>query len=234
MTEQPEYSELLAVLGLSIDPGLLALALTHRSWAYEQTHAGTHSGEDNERLEFLGDAVLGLVVADVLYRDCPDAPEGKLAPMRAAVVNSRALADVARSLNLGDHIRLGRGEEATGGRDKASILADTLEAVIGAVYAASGFEAARDFVKRHMGEAIASAAGLGAGLDWKTSLQELAAQRGVAPPRYDIEAEGLDHAREFTATVFFDGVACGNGTGTSKKEAEQKAAAQAYASLTAE
>ncbi len=145
-------------------------ALTHRSYAYENGGLPT-----NERLEFLGDSVLGLVVTDTLYRTHPDLPEGQLAKLRAAVVNSRALAEVGRGLELGSFIRLGRGEEGTGGRDKASILADTLEAVIGAVYLDQGLDAAGELVHRLFDPLIEKSSNLGAGLDWKTSLQELTA-----------------------------------------------------------
>ncbi|HEX7267160.1 MAG TPA: ribonuclease III, partial [Streptosporangiaceae bacterium] len=165
---QSPVDALLRVLDAGLSPALLDRALTHRSFAYENGGLPT-----NERLEFLGDAVLGLVVTDALFREYPDLPEGHLAKLRAAVVNMRALADVARGLHLGDYVRLGRGEEGTGGRDKASILADTLEAVIGAVYIERGLDAADVLVHRLFDPVIARSARLGAGLDWKTSLQEL-------------------------------------------------------------
>ena len=168
---QPESAALLRALGADLSPELLERALTHRSFAYENGGLPT-----NERLEFLGDAVLGLVVTDALFRQYPDLPEGHLAKLRAAVVNMRALAEVARGLHLGDYVRLGRGEEGTGGRDKSSILADTLEAVIGAVYIELGLDEAGALVHRLFDPVIAQSARLGAGLDWKTSLQEL-------PPR---------------------------------------------------
>src|ERR1051325_4878853 len=147
-------------------PASLERALTHRSYAYENDNPPT-----NERLEFLGDSVLGLVVTDTLYRGHPDLPEGQLAKLRAAVGNMRALAGVARGLDVGAHIRLGRGEEGTGGRDKASILADTLEALIGAVYLDLGLAEASELVQRLFDGLIDRSASLGAGLDWKTSLQ---------------------------------------------------------------
>ena len=224
---EPTLEPLQQTLGVSMDAELLTLALTHRSWAYEHGEAPT-----NERLEFLGDAVLGIIVTDAIFHDYPDAPEGQLARLRAAVVNSKSLADVARALGIGAHIRLGRGEEVTAGHDKPSILADTLEAIIGAVYVDSGFEAARAFVRRLMMDHIAIAAELGAGLDWKSSLQELAAERGWPAPMYDVDSEGPPHARTFTATVILNDERFGSGSGTSKKEAEQQAAAQAYAALT--
>ena len=165
--------------GITLESALLVRALTHRSYAYENGGLPT-----NERLEFLGDSVLGLVVTDTLYRTHPDLPEGQLAKLRAAVVNSRALAGVGRGLDLGSFIRLGRGEEGTGGRDKASILADTLEAVIGAVYLDQGLEAAAELVHRLFDPLIEKSSNLGAGLDWKTSLQELTATEGLGVPEY--------------------------------------------------
>ena len=166
-------------LGLAVEPALLERALTHRSFAYENGGLPT-----NERLEFLGDSVLGLVITDALYRRHPELPEGQLAKLRAAVVNARALADVGRALDLGHDVRLGRGEEATGGRDKSSILADTLEAVIGAVYLARGVEVAAALVHRLFDPLIISSFELGAGLDWKTSLQELTATASLGVPDY--------------------------------------------------
>jgi len=226
MTDSANHQALLDALGVDIESELLTLALTHRSWAYEHNNAAT-----NERLEFLGDSVLGIVVTDVIFREYPSAPEGQLARLRAAVVNSKSLAEVARRLGVGAHIRLGRGEETTAGHDKPSILADTLEALIGAVYVNHGFDAARTFVRRIMSEHIAVAAELGAGLDWKSSLQELVAQRGMSAPFYEIEAEGPPHARQFSAVVVLDGQRYGSGQGTSKKEAEQQAASETYAQL---
>ncbi|MGV2386199.1 MAG UNVERIFIED_CONTAM: ribonuclease III, partial [Thermobifida fusca] len=161
-----EVREFQETVGVEIAPDILTRALTHRSYAYENGGLPT-----NERLEFLGDSVLGLVVTDTLYRTHPDLSEGQLAKLRAAVVNMRALADVARELGIGRYVRLGRGEEATGGRDKSSILADTLEALIGAVYLDRGLDEASALVHRLFDPLIARASGLGAGLDWKTSLQ---------------------------------------------------------------
>ena len=218
--------DLSASLGLRIDPELLRRALTHRSYAYE--HGGLPT---NERLEFLGDSVLGLVVTDALFRRYPDLPEGRLARLRAAVVNMRALADVARTLGLGQHVLLGRGEESTGGRDKASILADTLEAVLGAAYISHGIDEARALVHRLMDPLLESSAALGAGLDWKTSLQELTATVGLGVPEYAIDEEGPDHAKVFHAAVVVSGATYGNGSGHSKKEAEQQAAATAWKAL---
>lgn len=203
-------------------------ALTHRSFAYENGGLPT-----NERLEFLGDAVLGLVVTDALYRRHPDLPEGQLAKLRAAVVNMRALADVARSLGLGNHIRLGRGEETSGGRDKSSILADTLEALIGAAYLEHGVEVARTLVHHLVDPLLESSAALGAGLDWKTSLQELTASLGLGVPEYVVTEEGPDHAKIFHAQAVVHGESRGGGTGRSKKEAEQRAASAAFTILKA-
>ncbi|NJP65122.1 ribonuclease III [Streptomyces spiramenti] len=213
-------------LGHRLETALLARALTHRSYAYENGGLPT-----NERLEFLGDSVLGLVVTDTLYRTHPDLPEGQLAKLRAAVVNSRALAEVARGLDLGAFVRLGRGEEGTGGRNKASILADTLEAVIGAVYLDKGLEAADALVHRLFDPLIERSAGLGAGLDWKTSLQELSAAEGLGVPEYVIAEAGPDHEKTFTAAARVGGVTHGTGTGRSKKEAEQQAAETAWRAI---
>ncbi|MFF8954464.1 ribonuclease III [Streptomyces sp. NPDC014894] len=215
-------------LGYHLESALLVRALTHRSYAYENGGLPT-----NERLEFLGDSVLGLVVTDTLYRTHPDLPEGQLAKLRAAVVNSRALAEVGRGLELGLFIRLGRGEEGTGGRDKASILADTLEAVIGAVYLDQGLEAASELVHRLFDPLIEKSSNLGAGLDWKTSLQELTAAEGLGVPEYVVTETGPDHEKTFTAAARVGGVSYGTGTGRSKKEAEQQAAESAWREIRA-
>ena len=219
-------SRLEARLGLGLDPELLDRALTHRSYAYENGGLPT-----NERLEFLGDSVLGLVVTETLFRAHPEFPEGQLAKLRAAVVNMRALADVARSLELGEFVRLGRGEETTGGRDKSSILADTLEAVIGAVYLSRGLDVAGSVVHRLFDSLIEESATLGAGLDWKTSLQELSAGLELGVPEYLVEESGPDHEKTFRAVVRVGAATYGDGTGRSKKEAEQQAAASAWAAL---
>ena len=213
-------------LGLTMDPALLGRALMHRSYAYENGGLPT-----NERLEFLGDAVLGLVVTDALYRRHPDLPEGQLAKLRAAVVNMRALAGVARELGVGAHVRLGRGEESTGGRDKSSILADTLEALIGAAYISHDITVARNLVLRLIGPLMDSSATLGAALDWKTSLQELTATADLGVPSYLITDEGPDHDKEFAAVAVVQGLPRGSGRGRSKKAAEQEAAATAWQTL---
>lgn len=224
------YDDLRRALGEpELDPELLDRALTHRSYAYENGGLPT-----NERLEFLGDSVLGVVVTETLYRMHPDLPEGRLAKLRAAVVNARALAGVARELELGQYIKLGRGEEATGGREKASILSDTVEAVIGAVHLSGGIEVSSVVVHRLFDPLIESASAMGAGLDWKTSLQELAAERGLGVPEYVIEDDGPDHQKTFTAQVRVGGRLYGNGNGRSKKEAEQGAAETAYGEIVAD
>jgi ribonuclease-3 len=223
---QPESAPLLRALDAGLSPELLERALTHRSFAYENGGLPT-----NERLEFLGDAVLGLIVTDALFREYPDLPEGHLAKLRAAVVNMRALADVARGLHLGDYVRLGRGEEGTGGRDKSSILADTLEAVIGAVYIEQGLAEAGALVHRLFDPVIAQSARLGAGLDWKTSLQELTAAGVLGVPEYHVDESGPDHQKSFRALVRVGGRVYGSGEGRSKKEAEQQAAAAAWSAI---
>ena len=214
------------VVGEVCDEALLRRAITHRSYAYENGNV-----PHNERLEFLGDSVLGLVVTDTLFRRHPDLPEGQLAKLRAAVVNSRALADVARTMGLGEFVLLGRGEEATGGRDKASILADTTEAVIGCVYVSVGLEAADTFVHHLLDPLMEHTAKLGAALDWKTSLQELVSTEAPTSPTYQITEDGPDHDKVFTATAVVDDEVLGTGVGRSKKAAEQKAAEAAWTLL---
>jgi ribonuclease-3 len=222
---------LLDALGVELPDDLLVLALTHRSYAYENGNLPT-----NERLEFLGDAVLGLVVTDELYRSHPELPEGQLAKLRASVVNMTSLARVARSLGdggVGPHLRLGRGEQSTGGREKDSILADALEALLGAVHVGLGLETAAGLVHRLFDPLLAESATRGAGLDWKTSLQELGAARGLGPPSYDVQDDGPDHAKTFTAAVMLGGTVFGRGSGRTKKAAEQEAAEAAWRALTA-
>lgn len=219
-------AELAGKLPPAVDSDLLTMALTHRSYAYE--HGGL---PHNERLEFLGDSVLGLVVTTHLYERFPDLPEGNLAKLRAAVVNANALADVARRLDVGSFLRLGRGEESTGGADKSSILADCLEAIIGAMYLSAGLGDTSGFIHDHFDPLIEQAAGLGAALDWKTSLQESTAGADLGTPEYVVEDTGPDHAKEFTARVRIGDRMFSPGTGRSKKVAEQQAAAAAYAEL---
>jgi ribonuclease III len=221
------YPTLRTALGEPVlDVELLERALTHRSYAYE--HGGLPT---NERLEFLGDSVLGVVVTETLYRTHPDLSEGHLAKLRAAVVNARALAVVGRKIDLGAYIKLGRGEDTTGGREKASILSDTVEAVIGAVHLSGGLESSAEVVHLLFDPLIEAASALGAGLDWKTSLQELSAEHGLGVPEYLIAEEGPDHMKTFTAQVRVGDQRYGNGVGRSKKEAEQAAAETAYGEL---
>ncbi|MEV0851810.1 ribonuclease III [Nocardia fluminea] len=227
-----DHASLLTALGVDVRPELLRLALTHRSYAYENGGLPT-----NERLEFLGDSVLGLSITERLYTEHPEKSEGELAKLRASVVNMHALAEVARGLGdggLGQYLLLGKGEELTGGRDKPSILADGMESLLGAVHLEHGIETARGVVLRLFADLLERGPRMGAGLDWKTSLQELTAERGLGVPAYEITSTGPDHNKEFTATTVIAGVPYGSGVGRSKKEAEQKAAGTAYKALTAE
>jgi ribonuclease III len=212
-------------LGVVIGPELLSLALTHRSYAYEHGQS-----PHNERLEFLGDSVLGQAVTVLLYTNHPDLDEGALAKRRASVVSTVALAEIARGIGLGDHILLGRGEAQTGGRNKDSILADTMEALIGATYLSAGPDAATGLVLRLVEPLLADPERYGAAMDPKTSLQELAARAAAGPPVYSVTATGPDHDREFTATVTV-GEVTARGVGTSKKHAEMAAALLAWQDL---
>lgn len=224
-----ERKPLIAALGVDLPDDLLILALTHRSYAYE--HGGLPT---NERLEFLGDAVLGLTITNELYHRHPDRSEGDLAKLRASVVNTHALADVARVLTddgLGAYLLLGRGEVNTGGANKSSILADGMESLLGAVYLHHGIDTARAVILRLFGTLLDTVATLGAGLDWKTSLQELTAVRGLGTPSYHVTSTGPDHDKQFTATVVVMDIEYGVGVGRTKKEAEQKAAATAWTAL---
>lgn len=223
-----DFADLRSRLGHDVSDDLLLLAVTHRSYAYENGGLPT-----NERLEFLGDSVLGLVVTETLYRMHPDLPEGQLAKLRAAVVNAKALAEIGRTVGLGEFMLLGKGELATGGRTKASILADATEAVIGAVFLGCGLDAATQLVHSWLDPLIAVASTLGAGLDWKTSLQELTSQLGRGVPEYVVTESGPDHDKRFTAQVRLGEQLLGWGEGRSKKEAEQQAAATAFAELQA-
>lgn len=224
--------DLLDALGVDLPGDLLTLALTHRSYAYE--HGGLPT---NERLELLGDAVLGLVIVEELFRRHPENSEGDLAKLRNSIVNSQALAGVARALTedgLGEYLLLGRGEVNTGGHAKASILADTLESLIGAIYLQHGLTGARSVILRLFADLLETAPTLGAALEWKSSLQELTSARGLGVPRYEVSADGPDHDRRFTAVVYVGGEPYGNGEGKSKKAAETDAAAQAWTALDAE
>jgi len=207
---------------------MLELALTHRSFAYE--HGGV---SHNERLEFLGDSILGQAVTVMLYTEHPDLDEGDLAKRRASLVSSVALAEIARSIGLGQHLRLGRGEEQTGGREKSSILADTVEAIIGAAYIDLGGEEAGALVLRLIAPLLADPERFGAAMDPKTSLQELSATMGHGLPRYEIANSGPDHSKRFVASVVVGDETVATGTGTSKKHAEMAAALEAWTILSA-
>jgi ribonuclease-3 len=213
-------------LGISVSHDLLEQALTHRSFAYE--NGGL---PHNERLEFLGDSILGQAVTVMLYNENPSLDEGELAKRRASLVSSVALAEVARTIGLGEHIRLGRGEELTGGSDKGSILADTVEAVIGAVYLDCGPTEATAFVLRLIRPLLEDPERFGAAMDPKTSLQELAARMGKGLPNYLITDSGPDHSKRFHAVVLLAGHEVASGDGTSKKQAEMAAALEAWTTL---
>lgn len=222
-----DRSDLSRACGVPLEDPLFDQALTHRSYSYE--HGGI---AHNERLEFLGDSVLGQAVTVMLYETHPELDEGDLAKRRAALVSTLALAEIARSINLGSFIKLGNGEELTGGRDKDSILADTLEAVIGATYLSAGHEQATLLVRKLVTPLVDNPERFGAAMDPKTSLQEEAAKRGDAVPVYSVEADGPDHARIFTATVKVGDFVSATGTGSSKKHAEMAAALTAWQQLT--
>jgi ribonuclease III len=222
----PNMGELSTILGVVIAPALYELALTHRSYAYENGGLA-----HNERLEFLGDSILGQAVTVMLYTENPTLDEGELAKRRASLVSSVALAEVARSIGLGAHIRLGRGEELTGGRDKSSILADTVEAIIGATYVDLGGEAATALVLRLIRPLLEDPNRFGASMDPKTSLQELAARLRRGLPVYQVVDSGPDHSKRFHATVLLGSDSIAEGSGSSKKHAEMAAALQAWTLL---
>lgn len=214
-------------LGMPVDSTeLWERALTHRSFAFE---AG--GSPDNERLEFLGDAVLQLVITDEIFRRFTAAREGRLAKLRAAMVNTARLAEVGRALDLGAAVKLGRGEEQSGGRDKDSILADTLEAVLGAIYLDRGLATVTQVILRLFRPLVDELSTQHAALDYKTSLQELAAAKLSSLPVYEVMDSGPDHDKEFVADAILDGERLGRGRGRSKKAAEQDAAREAYAVL---
>jgi len=221
-------SDLASQLAVDVSAELLKLALTHRSFAYENGGTG-----HNERLEFLGDSILGQAVTVMLYRENPTLDEGELAKRRASLVSSVALAEVARAIGLGRYIRLGRGEELTGGRDKSSILADTVEAVIGATYLSAGPEEATALVMRLIAPLLLDPNRFGVSMDAKTSLQELSARLGRGIPRYAVTNSGPDHSKRFLAAVSLgDEAPIATGEGSSKKYAEMAAARDACATLT--
>jgi ribonuclease-3 len=226
---EPDLTDLRERLGYEFqDPTLLRRALSHRSWCAEV------GGEpSNERLEFLGDAVLGWVVADLSYRNHMELAEGKLTDLRKSVVNASALAEVAIEIGLGASLLLGKGEDAAGGRSKPSILSDALEAVLGAVYVDGGPAPVFDLIARLFAERMASAAQRLDRLDYKTVLQELTARQHDTAPVYVLSDTGPDHDKRFFATVIVQGVAVGQGEGRSKKTAEQAAAERAWLALSA-
>ena len=210
-------------LGVGLDAEAFRLAMTHRSYSFENGNV-----PNNERLEFLGDSVLSLAVASELYKRFPDLAEGELVKRHHVVVSTRTLAALARTLGLGPCILLGKGETKTGGADKDSILADTMEAVFGAVYMSYGPERAHQLVLEHVGRLLDDQKTLNVGRDWKTEIQEYAAAAGIGEPVYRVEGTGPDHARRYTATVLLADKELGTGQGTSKKEAERLAAEAAY------
>jgi len=225
-TTEALLDELQRTLQVELDPDLLLLALTHRSFAYENGGIPT-----NERLEFLGDSILGQAVTVKLFTDHPELEEGELAKRRASLVSSTALAEVGRSIGLGPFIRLGRGETLTGGADKPSILADTVEAIIGAVYLDRGGDVATALVLRLIAPLLRDPERFGAAMDPKTSLQEIAARRGTTAPAYTVTESGPDHNKHFVATVVVGDLVQASGEGSSKKQAEMAAALEAWTGL---
>ncbi|MDO4898773.1 MAG: ribonuclease III [Rothia sp. (in: high G+C Gram-positive bacteria)] len=210
-------------LGVTLDTETFQLAMTHRSYSFDNGNV-----PNNERLEFLGDSVLSLAVASELYKRFPHLAEGEMVKRHHVVVSTRTLAQIARNLKLGPCILLGKGEKKTGGSDKDSILADTMEAVFGAVYMSFGAERAHQLVLEHVGPLLDDKKTLNTGRDWKTEIQEYAAAKGTGEPLYQVEGVGPDHARRFTATLLLANKPMGTGKGTSKKEAERMAAEAAY------
>lgn len=225
----PDWQLLRETLQVDIDDALLTRALTHRSYAYENGGLPT-----NERLEFLGDSILGFVVADTLFRAFPDLQEGELSRRRAAVVSTAALAKRAGDWGVGEYLLLGRGERQTGGNAKPSLLADVMESLIGATYLCEGFDSAKALVLRIVGPLLENVQALAAAMDPKTTLQELSQERGLDVPEYVVVGEGPDHDRVYRATVKVGGIACGAGEGTTKKHAEAAAALEAWHALTSE
>ena len=209
--------------GAKVNPELLELALTHRSWAFENGGVPT-----NERLELLGDSVLSIIVTDRIYHDYPDMSEADLVPIRAAAVSEKPLAEIAKTIGLDEFILLGNGELVTDGRNKPSILSDTLEALIGATYLTSGLDEVRGVVERLTMPFVKEATEAGPALDWKTSIQMLANDGKLGDVSYEIVGSGPDHARQYVATAMIDGRAWGKGEGTSRAKAEIAAAEASY------
>ena len=226
--ESVDHQSLEARLGYTFaNSGLLRDALTHRSFVHETNDPGTVS---NERLEYLGDAVLQLVSASLLYTEFPDSPEGELSTLRAALVRASALAHFARMLNLGEGLRLGRGEAATGGRDRDLLIASAFEAVVGALYLDAGFTVATQIVQPLLRSQLQKLRSQGRLKDDKSTLQERAqAQLGLTPTYRLIEESGPSHKRTFVVEVMIGDLVAGRGEGLSKRQAEQAAAAQAVA-----
>lgn len=221
---------------LGIPPGggpLYEVALTHRSHAFEHPVPGQAPAIHNERLEFLGDAILGAVVTTLLYQDYPELPEGDMARLRASVVNTHALAELARDLGIGDHLRLGRGEEATGGRGKPSLLANTFEALVGALYLDRGMRHVTSVLRPMFAAKLSDCVAVGERYDAKNALQEVAVRDFARVPTYRMTASGPDHSKSFVAEVVVGENLVGAGRGRSKKEAEQNAARAALKRLTA-
>lgn len=222
------YSALIEALGITVDTDLINLALTHRSFAYESGGIPT-----NERLEFLGDSVLGLVVTKELYEQLPDMDESRLSPLRSGVVNTKALAQIARELNIGKFLRIGKGEESSGGREKNSILADALEALVGAIYLEHGFDVTTKIILKWFRPVIKSAMDQGMGIDGKTALQELISAKNLGLLEYQVSETGPDHDKNFSAEVIVGGEPIASGSGKSKRDAEQAAARAALTKLNA-
>jgi len=217
-----------AALGTNISSELLELAFTHGSYSREFGGVPT-----NERLEHLGDSVIELIITGELYKKFPEADESRLSPMRAGLVNNAALVPIAKELELGQYLRIGKGEELTGGRNKNSMLADALEALVGAIYLEKGYAATEDIVLKWFRSTIDSSNALDLGMDAKTALQELAAANGLSAPEYEITESGPDHNKSFQAVAVVSNEKFEVGEGKSKREAEQVAAKFAYDELSA-
>jgi ribonuclease-3 len=216
-------------LGVEIEPQLLELALTHRSYSYENGR-----GPNNERLEFLGDAILGFLVTSHIHDHFSDMDEGNLTKLKNAVVSAPALAQAASSINLGEYLLLGKGEIQTGGREKMNLLADTFEAVLGAAYVSKGLEAAKTIVDQHILPLLDSAEDLLLSADPKTTLLESMQQQGKAVPVYQTTHEGPDHDRTFFANLLIEGQVIASASGRSRKQAETNAAIKALSGSTGE
>jgi ribonuclease-3 len=216
-------------LGVEIEPQLLELALTHRSYSYENGR-----GPNNERLEFLGDAILGFLVTSHIHDHFSDMDEGNLTKLKNAVVSAPALAQAASSINLGEYLLLGKGEIQTGGREKMNLLADTFEAVLGAAYVSKGLQAAKTIVDQHILPLLDSADDLLLSADPKTTLLESMQQQGKAAPVYQTTHEGPDHDRTFFANLIVDGIVVASASGRSRKQAETNAAIKALSGSTGE